>query len=376
MDDLCSSETGLKHLVSKGSSKTLTSLSSTSTHSEPLVFARPGLWFAPVSHHILRIVFDPVKDSIETPYEDRFYASMSVDPSVAKDICHLDWELTNEFIMDKRPLCHSFIDHLVTPGQFSCLVLEHAELVRSKLKRRLTRRDAGLENRDAEIERLRKLMNEKPFREMSWLRLGFEGAKREVGRLRKQVEELKVEAGKGQVDGETEVKAEYAQMLDNQQGRFDERVATLDARLDKMMKETDEELAPIELLGTHLGAFISVAISDGMGQGLEVRLVHGKKGTDINSIPAYNPNVTEDEAGTSTNPTFNSTSSVGGVTEQFIIASSVPYAGDAGATAKDVTSVDEVATVESDVDVLVGTASNPAAIDVFAFGPSTLAIPK
>ncbi|GKC73906.1 hypothetical protein Tco_1119789 [Tanacetum coccineum] len=362
-----------------------------------------------MSHHILRIVFDPVKDSIETPYEDRFYASMSVDPSVAKDICHPDWELTNEFIMDKRPLCHSFIDHLVTPGQFSCLVSLTHEDVCDRANTRLARRDAGLENRDAEIEHLRKLMNEKPFKEMSRLRLGFEGAKREVGRLKKQVKELK-----GQVDGEIEVKAEYAQMLDNQQRRFDERVAALDARLDKMVKETNEEFAPMlkdareikffiiwkgfcyflnkfkesELLGTYLGAFISVAISDGMGQGLEVRLVHGKKGTDINSIPAYNPNATEvyadslmresiqDEAGTSTNPTFNSTSSVGGVTEQFIIAPSVPYAGDAGATAKDVTSVDEVAIVESDVDVLDGTASNPAAIDVFAFGPSTLAIPK
>ncbi|GKG46644.1 hypothetical protein Tco_0501490, partial [Tanacetum coccineum] len=49
----------------------------------------------------------------------------------------------------------------------------------------------------------------------------------------------------GKVDGQTEVKAEFAWMLDAQQKRFDEREANLDKRLDKMVKETDEEFAPI-----------------------------------------------------------------------------------------------------------------------------------
>ncbi|GJZ30806.1 hypothetical protein Tco_0575853 [Tanacetum coccineum] len=174
----------------KGSFKTSVSLSSASTHSEPLVSAHPGPQPSPVSHHIPGIIFDPVEDSAETPREDRFYAFMSVDPSLAKDIYHLDWELTNDFIMDKGPLCRRFIDHLATPGQFSCLRslshldvyvranmdatrhitlfsksrlrLEHAELSRSKLERRLARLDAALEKRDAEIARLQKLVNEKP----------------------------------------------------------------------------------------------------------------------------------------------------------------------------------------------------------------------
>ncbi|GJS56734.1 hypothetical protein Tco_0651518, partial [Tanacetum coccineum] len=75
-EDLCSSEAGSKCLISIGSSKTSTSLSSASTHSE------------------------------------------------------------------------SFNDHLATPR------LEHSELVKGKLERRLVRRDAALEKRDVEIERL------------------------------------------------------------------------------------------------------------------------------------------------------------------------------------------------------------------------------
>ncbi|GJS66271.1 hypothetical protein Tco_0680835 [Tanacetum coccineum] len=119
---------------------------------------------------------------------------------------------------------------------------------------------------------------------------------------------------RGQVDREAKVKAEFAQMLDTQQRMFDERVAALDARLDKMVKETDEESAPMlrdaretkkfiiengfhyflnkfresEMLGTRLGACISANILDGMRQCLEAGFVHGKKGTDINSIPAPN----------------------------------------------------------------------------------------
>ncbi|GJW29803.1 hypothetical protein Tco_0046678 [Tanacetum coccineum] len=89
-DKLCSSEAGLKQLVSRGSSKTSTSLSSASTRSEPLVSARPGPQSSPVSYYIPGIVFDPVEDSAETPRRDPFYASMSVDPSVAKDNYHPD----------------------------------------------------------------------------------------------------------------------------------------------------------------------------------------------------------------------------------------------------------------------------------------------
>ncbi|GKB16376.1 hypothetical protein Tco_0850299 [Tanacetum coccineum] len=117
-----------------------------------------------------------------------------------------------------------------------------------------------------------------------------------------------------------------------------------------------------------------IPLVDGIRQGLKARFVYGKTGTDINSILAYNPDVMEDEAGTSTNPASNSTSSANGVTQQFIIVLSVPYVRDTGANFKDVTPADEIVTVESD-NVLAGTASNPAASEVHASGPSIMVIP-
>ncbi|GKC70773.1 hypothetical protein Tco_1116656, partial [Tanacetum coccineum] len=391
--------------------------------------------------------------------EDRFYASISMDPSIAKDIYHPDWELTNDFIMDKGPLCRDFIDHLATLGMFSCLRslshqdvcdranvaatrhitlfseirlrLEHVKLTRSQLERRLARRDAALEKRDAEITRLQKLVNEKPSGEMARLRLGFEGAEREVGRLRKQVEELKKEAGKdpellpsysqketdlsiingkyqdllrekeqlelrntsfqGQVDGQAEVKAEFSHKLADYHWKFNEQVAELDARLDKMAKETDEEFAHMLtdakktkefLIGKGFRYFLNKFKESNL---LVPNLIEACDDQPLSYLEALiimrvHESI-QDEAGISTNLASGETSFAGGDAEQFIIAPSVPYVEDAGATAQDVTLVDGVVTVESD-EVPAGIAphNNDAATlastpDVLNSDPATLVIP-
>ncbi|GKE17674.1 hypothetical protein Tco_1425251 [Tanacetum coccineum] len=251
-------------------------------------------------------------DSAETRCKDRFYASMSVDPSVAKDIYRSDSELTNDFIMDKGPMCHSFVDHLATPGD-------------------------SVKKLEVEVERLNKIVNEKPSGDMARLRLGFEEAKKEVLHLKKLVENLKVEANK--VSGLmafyaqkethlTTLNAKFQDLLREKEQvelrnaslrGFNDRVVALDAWLDKMAKETDEEFALMlrdakatkefligkgfrnflnkfkesDILGARFGACISAAIVDGMRQGLEAVFVHGKRGMDLNSIPTYDINATE-----------------------------------------------------------------------------------
>ncbi|GJS79995.1 hypothetical protein Tco_0729876 [Tanacetum coccineum] len=367
-------------------------------------------------------------DSAETRCKDRFYTSMSVDASVAKDIYRPDWEITNDFIMDKGPMCRSFVDHLATPGQFACLCsLSHSEKL------------------EVEMERLNKIVNEKPSGDVARLRLGFEEAKKEVLHLKKQVENLKVEANKvlglvasyaqketdittlnakfqdllqekeqvelhnvslrGQVDGEMEVKAEFSRMLEDQQRRFDDRVVALDAWLDKMAKETDEEFALMlrdakatkefligkgfrnflnkfkesDILGARFGACISAAIVDGMRQGLEAVFVHGKRGMDLNSIPTYDINATEvyadalkhgNEVAIHSHPTFDSTLSAGGVVDQFSIVSSVSYAGDAGTTAQDTTPENLVGTVKTEI-ILAETALDGNASETLSSGANS-----
>nr|GEX52074.1 hypothetical protein [Tanacetum cinerariifolium] len=170
--------------------------------------------------------------------------------------------------------------------------------------------------------------------------------------MEKEQLELRNASLHGQVNGETkEMDEEFAPML--RDGRETKKFITRKGFCYFLNKFKESEL-----LGTRLGACISAAISDRMRQGVEAGFVHGKKGTDINSIAAYNQmqgrvhESIQDEVGTLTNLTSGSTSFTSGVTKQFIIAPSVPYAGDAGATAKDVTLVDEIVTVESGVDAL------------------------
>nr|GEZ03875.1 hypothetical protein [Tanacetum cinerariifolium] len=318
------------------------------------------------------------------------------------------------------PLYRSFIDHLATPGQFACLrSLPHQDvcdredvaatryitllleirlrLKNAKLERRLGRRNAALKKIDAELVRLNKIINEKPSGEVARLRLGLKEAGKEVLRLMKQVERLKDKANK-------------------EKEQFELRNASLSGQVDgetEMAKEIDEEFAPM-LRDTKATKdfLIGKAIADGMRQGLEARFVHSKGGTNINSIPAYNPNATEvfvdalkalsdvplplldqaeacasqtssyleallvmevhedgeNEVGTSTHPASGSSSSVGGVINQSTIASSIPYAGDAGTAARDATPVDQVETVKTE-NVLIETALDDNAGETLSSTP-------
>ncbi|GJX97202.1 hypothetical protein Tco_0353000, partial [Tanacetum coccineum] len=136
-------------------------------------------------------------------------------------------------------------------------------------------------------------------------------------------------------------------------------------------------------------------------------------GMDINSIPAYNPNASEvyadalkalsdvpfplleqveacanksfsyleallvmgvhedggNEVAIPSHPDFGSTSSAGGVVDQFSVVPSVSYAGDASTTAQDTTPANLVETVETEI-VLAETALDGNASETLASAPN------
>nr|GEX23987.1 hypothetical protein [Tanacetum cinerariifolium] len=210
-----------------GESITQRGWSFASTRSEPLVSSRPRPKSKPMAHHILGIIFDSIQDSIETPRKDRLYASVSVDPSVAKGIYCSNWELTNDFIMDKRPLPNVATTRHITLFFEIRLRLENAEIERSKLERRLGHNNATLEEMDAKVECLRNIVNDKPSGEAARLRFGLEEAEKEVLRLKMQVEGLKAEANK--VSG---LLASYAQKETD--------LSALNAKFQDLLREKEQ----------------------------------------------------------------------------------------------------------------------------------------
>ncbi|GJQ98354.1 hypothetical protein Tco_0009493 [Tanacetum coccineum] len=131
-----------------------------------------------------------------------------------------------------------------------------------------------------------------------------------------------------------------------------------------------------------------------MRTSLEAIFMHGKKGTNINSIPAYNPNAAEVyadalnalndvsfplleqiEACADQSFSYLEALLVIGVHESVLdeVGTSTNPAG-AGATTQDVTPIDGVVTVESN-EVLDGTAPHDNAATIVASAPSTLFVP-
>nr|GEW73070.1 hypothetical protein [Tanacetum cinerariifolium] len=81
----------------------------------------------------------------------------------------------------------------------------------------------------------------------------------------------------------------------------------------------------------------------------------------------------EDEIEASVNPASSETSFAGGGVEQFIVAPSVPYVGDAGTAIEESVAAEEVTTAESDIYAMTGTVPDPGALASTISASSALA---
>ncbi|GKC02556.1 hypothetical protein Tco_0994166 [Tanacetum coccineum] len=130
-DDSTSIEAGFEHLCSSMEiTKATTFMSSESTHSQLLVYARSLSLSSHAPRHILGILLNMVEDSAKMPRHDRFYASMSVDPANMAATRHIT------LFIEIR------------------LRLEHYERMKEKLERRVKCRDAAI--LETEVKDLRK----------------------------------------------------------------------------------------------------------------------------------------------------------------------------------------------------------------------------
>ncbi|GJZ68836.1 hypothetical protein Tco_0632386 [Tanacetum coccineum] len=222
---------------------------------------------------------------------DDFYESQTIYSSKAQDIYVPNWDVTNDARMDDRAMCRNLVDHLPPLGYWAFLRnrsdAEFLDLVNVN-----SAQHACMVSEDAEIADLKS-------------RLGkAEGEAAEVSVFRSQVSGLETAAA---------AKAEELANL----SRLERHGFDLDARLSELCCQVDFELYPHLLIvvarrrwvighglrlafmkccksaeyQTALAKVISLAIGQGIQQGLVARVEHGKAGRKLSVVAAYDPGV-------------------------------------------------------------------------------------
>ncbi|GJZ30783.1 hypothetical protein Tco_0575830 [Tanacetum coccineum] len=247
------------------------------THSQLLVPTHSSPLPSSISRHILGIIPALVEDSTKTHRQDNYFASICVDPFMAKDIYQLDWELTNDFIKGT-------------------------------------------------IARLKKLVEEKPSGEVARLRLGKEEVDREetelstvngtyADLLREKIQ-LEYQNSKiwSQVDGEVEMDREHEVEITL---TIRDAIETKKWVVSKGFRYFLNKFKDNDLLGTCLGACISATIIDGMRQALRyLEACVDEKISYIRALLVMEVDEPKkDEVATIENPASGSASSAGGGVE-------------------------------------------------------------
>ncbi|GKA20474.1 hypothetical protein Tco_0700463 [Tanacetum coccineum] len=190
--------------------------------------------------------------------------SQTIGTATAQYIYVLHWDVTNDAQLDEPVMCRNSIDHMHPPGfwaslhnrhdadfldilnvnsaQHACMVselrlrYEHEILTRETSEQKFMRGCEIIQQRDAEI----------------------------VAKLETDCESLRDE-----VVGEAKLREEFLSMQDAAAKRFDERSANREA----------------------MGKVISLAIDNGIQEGLEVGIEHGKAGRSLSEVAAYDSGV-------------------------------------------------------------------------------------
>ncbi|GJX95500.1 hypothetical protein Tco_0351298 [Tanacetum coccineum] len=165
------------------------------------------------------------------------------------------WGVTNSCRLDTPKACQELVDHTVPPGYFSELRhLPNAEFL-GQYNMNLARQN--LETLlEAEVD-MKKVAEAKNVE------------------LTKELESLRVTS-------EERIKAAFEEFKKYEDNNVEQRCAEMDARLDKLNVDFDEELYP------HMLTAIA-GLAKGMSEGLKYGIEHGKAGRDLANVKAYDP---------------------------------------------------------------------------------------
>nr|GEY80643.1 hypothetical protein [Tanacetum cinerariifolium] len=280
--------------------------------------------------------------------ENASFASVVGSP---ESIYRPEWGIANGSMLDTPEACQDLVDHVAPPGYFSELCHLHnddflrqynvnmawqvamgshlrlrfeqeAKLLK-KFVAQVARRDKRIQAREHEIKNLEALLeaeadmkkaaedkSAKLSQELENMRTLFSDLQVSNDHLSQRVATLQE-----QVSGEEKLKAAFEEFKWYEDNQVEQRCAEMDARLDALSIDFDEELYPHMLTaiachrwmighGLRLAVikcseslelrqafvdFVSVRIAKGMSEGLRHGVEHGQAQLNLEAIKAYDP---------------------------------------------------------------------------------------
>ncbi|GJX92522.1 hypothetical protein Tco_0345848 [Tanacetum coccineum] len=256
------------------------------------------------------------------------------------------WGVINSYLLDTPNACQDVVDHVAPPRYFSELrYLPNADFlsqynmnlarkvaIGSQLRLRFEQEVRLLKKARAKIARQdqRILMREEEIKKLDQEVKSLQAVEVEVHDLRIQTKNLEtlLEAEvnndqlsqqvmnlQAQVVGEEKMKAAFKAFKKYKDDRVEQQCAEMDARLDKLSVDFNEELYPHMLTaiagrrwvvrhGLRLAVMkcaesselrqafanaVSAGLAKGMSKGLKYGIEHGKAGRDLTIVEAYDP---------------------------------------------------------------------------------------
>nr|GFB26750.1 hypothetical protein [Tanacetum cinerariifolium] len=225
-----------------------------------------------------------------------------------------EWGVTNGSLLDTPEACQDLVDHAAPPGYFT----ELRHMPNEEFLRQYNNPSSGAGDKNLEVLLETEAGIKRAAEEKSV------GLSQELERMRAQYSELQVrnerlsqqvDALQQQVFGEESLKAAFEDYKRQQDQMVEQRCAEMDARLDAISIDFDEELYPHMLTaiagrmwvigyGLRLAmmkcaeslemrqAFadvVSEGIAKGMSEGLKHGVEHGHAQRTIESLEAYDP---------------------------------------------------------------------------------------
>nr|GEY21162.1 hypothetical protein [Tanacetum cinerariifolium] len=206
-----------------------------------------------------------------------------------------EWGVANGNMLDTPEACQDLVDHVAPPGYFSELRHLHNDEFLRRYNVNLARQVAmgsqlrlrfeqeakllrkSVAQAEADMKKAAEDKNARMTQELKDMCALFSDLQVSNDRLSQQVATLQE-----QVSVEEKLKVAFEEFKRNEDSRVEQRCAEMDARLDALSIDFDEELYP------HMLTAIA-GIAKGMSEGLRHGVEHGQAQLTLESIEVYDP---------------------------------------------------------------------------------------